>query len=307
MRSGWPAGSQEKNSAEAVESVLLACGRGGKQARPLYGLAIGLDGRLREPATAAFPLTGHCGSRNATEAHYAQVACRNSRDVLSKRWIHWALARWQGVAAVYGAFAGTDRRVSYHRALPQSRRDRSALCVRCMPKFAGCFVNVLDSGTSGMASPPCMERLREPAAAFPTNRALSQSRHDRSALCAGHMSRCAKRSVKALDSGAQTPCCGKCGDGWFPPNKARPWERAGHQRIVLWRRTNGMRGVSAGVERRDGQIAGRRYTTAMKKEEQRIQARRPYGGIPAAPRRNAGRTNRPTEWREQRCRKDRRN
>ena len=252
MRSGWPAGSQEKNSAEAVESVLLACGRGGKQARPLYGLAIGLDGRLREPATAAFPLTGHCGSRNATEAHYAQVACRNSRDVLSKRWIHWALARWQGVAAVYGAFAGTDRRVSYHRALPQSRRDRSA-------------------------------------------------------LCAGHMSRCAKRSVKALDSGAQTPCRGKCGDGWFPPNKARPWERAGHQRIVLWRRTNGMRGVSAGVERRDGQIAGRRYTTAMKKEEQRIQARRPYGGIPAAPRRNAGRTNRPTEWREQRCRKDRRN
>ena len=113
MRSGWPAGSQEKNSAEAVESVLLACGRGGKQARPLYGLAIGLDGRLREPATAAFPLTGHCGSRNATEAHYAQVACRNSRDVLSKRWIHWALARWHGIAAVHGAFAGTDRRVSH--------------------------------------------------------------------------------------------------------------------------------------------------------------------------------------------------
>lgn len=255
MRSGWPAGSQEKNSAEAVESVLLACGRGGKQARPLYGLAIGLDGRLREPATAAFPLTGHCGSRNATEAHYAQVACRNSRDVLSKRWIHWALARWHGVAAVHGAFG-------------------------------------------------------EPTAAFPTNRALSQSRHDRSALCTDCMPKFAGCSVKALDSGAQTPCRGKCGDGWFPPNKARPWERAGHQRIVLWRRTNGMRGVSAlqsqGARRRDKQIAGRHYAAAMK-EEERIQARRPYGGIPAAPRRNAGRTNRPTEWREQRCRKDRRN
>ena len=170
MRSGWPAGSQEKNSAEAVESVLLACGRGGKQARPLYGLAIGLDGRLREPAIAAFPLTGHCGSRNATEAHYAQVACRNSRDVLSKRWIHWALARWHGVAAVHGAFGEPTAAFPTNRALSQSRHDRSALCTDCIPKFAGRSVNVLGSGTPGMVLPLRMKRLvnRQPPHLPPT-------------------------------------------------------------------------------------------------------------------------------------------
>ena len=145
MRSGWPAGSQEKNSAEAVESVLLACGRGGKQARPLYGLAIGLDGRLREPTTAAVPLTGHCGSRNATEAHYAQIACRNSRDILSKRWIHWALATWHGVVAAHEALSEPTAAFPTNRALSQSRQDRSALCTDCMPKFAGRSVKALDS------------------------------------------------------------------------------------------------------------------------------------------------------------------